>query len=166
MPAPAEMVWLPNPPRGTQITAGFDGSEYEDWTALKCVTRGGRLFTPRYGPDRRPTIWDPAEWGGQIPRAEVDHWIDLEPELVAHLTAVAHEIGKAQQSVVECERIGLMIAGFEVPHTHLHVVPLSSMANLDFRNADTRPVAAALDAMADSLRAALRSAGHSDQVPA
>ena len=72
MPAPAEMVWLPNPPRGTQITAGFDGSEYEDWTALKCVTRGGRLFTPRYGPDRRPTIWDPAEWGGQIPRAEVD----------------------------------------------------------------------------------------------
>ena len=42
MPAPAEMVWLPNPPRGTQITAGFDGSEYEDWTALKCVTRGGR----------------------------------------------------------------------------------------------------------------------------
>ena len=76
MPAPAEMVWLPNPPRGTQITAGFDGSEYEDWTALKCVTRGGRLFTPRYGPDRRPTIWDPAEWGGQIPRAEVDAAVD------------------------------------------------------------------------------------------
>ncbi len=100
-----------------------------------------------------------------IPRAEVDHWIDLEPDLVAHLTAVAHVIGKAQQSVVDCERIGLMIAGFEVPHTHLHVVPLSSMANLDFRNADTRPVAAALDAMADSLRAALRDAGHADQVP-
>jgi histidine triad (HIT) family protein len=100
-----------------------------------------------------------------IPRAEVDHWIDLDPELVAHLTGVAHVIGTAQQSVVECERIGLMIAGFEVPHTHLHVVPLSSMANLDFRNADTRPVAAALDAMADSLRAALRDAGHADQVP-
>ncbi|AON97369.1 terminase large subunit, nuclease domain [Gordonia phage Nyceirae] len=70
MPA-REMRWLPNPPRGTQICAGFDGSEFDDWTALKCRTRAGRLFTPRYGPDRRPTIWNPDEWGGEIPRAEV-----------------------------------------------------------------------------------------------
>ncbi|WP_290723841.1 terminase [Gordonia sp. UBA6683] len=70
MPA-REMTWLPNPPRGTQICVGFDGSEFDDWTALKCRTRTGRLFTPRYGPDRRPTIWNPAEWGGEIPRGEV-----------------------------------------------------------------------------------------------
>lgn len=66
------MVWLPNPPRGTQICVGFDGSEFDDWTALRCHTRSGRSFTPRYGPDRRPTIWNPAEWGGEIPRAEVN----------------------------------------------------------------------------------------------
>ncbi|QCG77014.1 terminase large subunit, nuclease domain [Gordonia phage Ewald] len=70
MPA-REMAWLPNPPRGTQICVGFDGSEFDDWTALKCRTRAGRLFTPRYGPDRRPTIWNPDEWGGEIPRGEV-----------------------------------------------------------------------------------------------
>ena len=100
-----------------------------------------------------------------IPRAEVDHWIDLEPQTTAHLMKVAQIIGVAQQSVVTCERIGLMIAGFEVPHTHVHVVPLDSMANLDFRNADTRPLADQLDAIAEQLRTALRDAGHGDSVP-
>ena len=90
-----------------------------------------------------------------IPKAEIDQWTDLDPELAQHLMAVAHRIGRAQKSVVPCERIGLMIAGFEVPHTHVHVVPLASMANLDFRNADTSPKADELDAMADKLREAI-----------
>ena len=64
-------VWLPNPPDGTQVAGGFDGSENDDWTAIKLETREGHIFTPRYGPDKRPTIWQPAEWGGRIPRAEV-----------------------------------------------------------------------------------------------
>jgi histidine triad (HIT) family protein len=100
-----------------------------------------------------------------IPRLEVDQWVDLDPGLSAHLMQVAHRIGLSQRAVVECERIGLMIAGFEVPHTHLHVVPLRSMENLDFRNADTSARADRLDAMADLLRGALRSAGHGANVP-
>lgn len=64
-------VWLPSPPRGTEVSGGFDGSENEDWTAIKLETREGLIFTPRYGPDARPTIWNPAEWGGRIPRGEV-----------------------------------------------------------------------------------------------
>ncbi len=95
-----------------------------------------------------------------IPRAEVDQWTDLDAETARHLMAVAHTIGVAQKAAVDCERIGLMIAGFEVPHAHVHVVPISSMAHLDFRNADTKASAAALDAMADRLRASLRAAGH------
>lgn len=95
-----------------------------------------------------------------IPRVEVDQWTDLDVATVQHLMAVAHHIGAAQKTTVDCERIGLMIAGFEVPHAHVHVVPISSMAHLDFRNADTAAQADALDAMADRLRAALRAAGH------
>ncbi|WML63647.1 terminase TerL endonuclease subunit [Rhodococcus sp. AH-ZY2] len=68
--------WLPNPDRGTAISVGFDGSENNDFTAIRCETRDGLQFTPRYGPDRRPTIWDPAQWGGQIPRAEVHAAVD------------------------------------------------------------------------------------------
>lgn len=92
-----------------------------------------------------------------IPRVEVDHWVDLDPALSAHLMTVAAMVGRAQRAVVPCRRIGLMIAGFEVPHTHLHVVPIDSMADLDFATADGGADPADLDAMAESLRAALRA---------
>ena len=64
-------VWLPNPPAGVMVAGGFDGSENDDFTAIKLVTVDNLLFTPRYGPDARPTVWNPAEWGGRIPRSEV-----------------------------------------------------------------------------------------------
>lgn len=67
-----DAVWLPDPPEGTSVAGGFDGSENDDHTAVKLETREGYIFTPRYGPDRRPTIWNPAEWGGTIPRHEVN----------------------------------------------------------------------------------------------
>lgn len=54
------------------VCAGFDGSDSDDWTAIRLETIGGWLFTPTYGPDRRPTIWNPAEWPNhRIPRGEV-----------------------------------------------------------------------------------------------
>jgi len=53
------------------ISLGFDGSFSGDWTALRAETREGHRFTPTYGPDQRPTIWNPAEWNGRVPRAEV-----------------------------------------------------------------------------------------------
>lgn len=92
-----------------------------------------------------------------VPRAEVDHWIDLPPATAAHLMTVAQTIGKAQQAAFAPTRVGLMIAGFEVPHVHVHVVPVDGMRDLDFAHADPRPAAAALDDAASKLRAALRS---------
>lgn len=58
-------------PDGTPVALGFDGSLSGDWSALRAETRDGHRFTPTYGPDDRPTIWNPAEWGGSIPRGEV-----------------------------------------------------------------------------------------------
>jgi phage terminase large subunit-like protein len=72
MPASDKQLWRANPPRGTSVCGGFDGSENDDITAIKLETRSGLIFTPRYGPDGRPTIWDPREWGGQIPHDQVD----------------------------------------------------------------------------------------------
>jgi histidine triad (HIT) family protein len=94
-----------------------------------------------------------------VPRDEVDHWIDLPPATAAHLMTVAQAIGKAQQAAFEPRRVGLMIAGFEVPHVHVHVVPVEGMGDLDFANADPRPAAAALDDAAVRLRDALREQG-------
>jgi hypothetical protein len=63
--------WLDPPPAGTSVCGGFDGSDVDDATAIRLETREGYQFTPRYGPDRRPTIWLPAEWGGVTPRDQV-----------------------------------------------------------------------------------------------
>lgn len=58
--------------RGERVTLGFDGSRSGDWTALRAETHDGHRFTPTYGPDSRPTFWNPDEWGGRIPREEVN----------------------------------------------------------------------------------------------
>jgi phage terminase large subunit-like protein len=72
MPA-REMTWISNPRAGSKICVGFDGSESNDWTAIRAQTKDGLNFTPRYGPERalRPTIWNPDEFGGRIPRDQV-----------------------------------------------------------------------------------------------
>lgn len=95
-----------------------------------------------------------------VPRAEIDHWTDLPPELAAHLMRVAHAIGGAMQRAFAPRRVGLLVAGFEVPHTHLHVIGLGGMRDLDLAHAERSPQPAALDAAATKLREALRAAGH------
>lgn len=100
-----------------------------------------------------------------VPRAEVDHWVDADPALVAHLTAVARAVGAAVAQVWQPPRVGLVVAGFEVPHLHLHVFPAWDMAAFDFARAAASVDAAEQDAHRDTLRAALREAGHGAHVP-
>jgi hypothetical protein len=57
---------------GERVALGFDGSRSGDWTALRAETHDGHRFTPTYGPDSRPAFWNPDEWGGRIPRDEVN----------------------------------------------------------------------------------------------
>ena len=94
-----------------------------------------------------------------VPREEVDHWLDLEPEVNAHLMRVAQAIGKAQAAAFEPIKVGMMIAGLEVAHVHYHVVPIRGVHDLDFANAKGNTAKEALAAAADRLRAALRDAG-------
>lgn len=61
----------PYPAERTQICFGFDGSLNNDFSAIRAEALDGYSFTPKYGPDRRPCYWNPAEWGGEIPRGEV-----------------------------------------------------------------------------------------------
>ena len=69
-----------------------------------------------------------------VPKKEVDHWIDLDPETQSHLIQFAQRIGKAIQSVTGSDRIGLVIAGFEIPHTHIHLIPVNEMNEMNFSN--------------------------------
>lgn len=90
-----------------------------------------------------------------VPREEIDHWLDLPPDLLSHLVGVAQTIGRAQQRVWKPVKVGLMLAGLEVPHVHLHVVPIWGVHDLDFANAERDPDPASLDEAARLLREAL-----------
>lgn len=89
-----------------------------------------------------------------IPREEIDQWSDLSPETAAHLMKVSHKIANAMKGLFPCTRIGLMIAGLEVPHTHIHLVPMDSMDDLSFAKAKNA-APEALKVVAEQIRAAL-----------
>jgi hypothetical protein len=71
----ARAAWRPVSD-GTAIVLGFDGSDSDDWTGIRGETGDGYQFTPTYGPDSLPTVWDPAQFGGQVPRLEVAAAVD------------------------------------------------------------------------------------------
>ncbi|WP_295877536.1 HIT family protein [uncultured Zhongshania sp.] len=89
-----------------------------------------------------------------IPRKEVDHWDDLQPELAAHLMSVAQTLAKALKKAYACQRVSMMIIGLEVPHTHIHLSPINDMADANISNAK-RADGDSLAAAAEKIRAAL-----------
>jgi histidine triad (HIT) family protein len=99
-----------------------------------------------------------------VPRAEIDHWIDAPPDLTTRLFATAQVIARGIQSAFPCTKVGLMIAGLEVPHLHIHLTPIDEIRDMDFARQDQKATAADLDAAAEKIRAALRALGCS-QVP-
>ena len=101
-----------------------------------------------------------------VPIEEIDHWIDAPADLLAHLFDVTRVIGLAQERAFRCERIGVIIAGYEVPHTHVHVVPTNSMAQLAFANAADSVQREELDAAAAAIRAELTAMGRAEVVDA
>lgn len=94
-----------------------------------------------------------------VPIQEIDQWTDLPQKLNEHLFNVAKIIGQASIRAFGCKRIALVIAGYEIPHCHLHVIPSNSMADLEFDNARTDVDRGELEQAATKIIAELRSAG-------
>jgi len=69
-----------------------------------------------------------------VPKKEVNKIFDLEEETYLGLMAFARKVAKALEKVVPCERIGVSVIGLEVPHVHVHLIPLHSMKNIDFKH--------------------------------
>ena len=99
-----------------------------------------------------------------VPVEEVDHWVDATPALVTHLFEVTHTIGSALERAFDPARVGVIIAGYEIPHAHIHVVPTNDMSQLNFANAELEVDRFSLEAAASSIRQALRANGHEDHV--
>ena len=94
-----------------------------------------------------------------VPRVEIDHWLDCPPDLRDHLFSVAQAIGSAIDAAFPSRRVGLMIAGLEVPHLHIHLVPIDRARDLDFANAAASVDRESLEGAAASIRGALRAQG-------
>ena len=90
-----------------------------------------------------------------VPIAEIDHWIDAPADLLGHMFEVVHRIGKAQKQAFDCERVGVIIAGYEVPHAHIHVIPTNHMSQLSFDNAAASVDRDDMEEAAAAIRAAL-----------
>jgi diadenosine tetraphosphate (Ap4A) HIT family hydrolase len=101
-----------------------------------------------------------------VPRREIEHWLEADPETLATVMAVAQKIGQAQQEAFGARRVGVLLEGYEVPHLHVHVWPTQSPADFDVKRVDPAPDPAAMDRAAEALRSALRDAGYGDSVPA
>jgi histidine triad (HIT) family protein len=94
-----------------------------------------------------------------VPRDEVDHWVDLDPDLAGHLMVVARAVGLAQQLAFRAPRIGMEIAGFEVAHCHLHVLPIWGEDDLHLSRSARSVEPETLVAAALQIRSALDELG-------
>lgn len=94
-----------------------------------------------------------------VPREPVARFTDAPADLLTHLTAVTAQIGRAQEVAWPTSRAAVVVAGFEVPHLHLHVLPAWGEGELTFANARSDVPPAELDEAGERLRAALRQAG-------
>ncbi|MEV4240705.1 MULTISPECIES: HIT family protein [unclassified Nocardia] len=100
-----------------------------------------------------------------VPRKEIDQWQDVDADTFARLNGVAQKIGRAVRHAWDAPRAGLLIAGLEVPHLHVHVFPAFTMGNFDISGANPHPTPESLDEAQTKIKTALRDLGYGSNVP-
>ena len=90
-----------------------------------------------------------------VPRAEIDQWQDVDAPEFNRVMAVSQLIGKAVCKAFDVERAGVIIAGLEVPHLHVHVFPARNLSDFGFANVDHNPSPESLDEAQAKIKAAL-----------
>lgn len=100
-----------------------------------------------------------------IPIQQVDSWLQVPPAVWAHMGVVQQAVGSAIMEAFSPVRVATAILGLEVPHCHVHLVPIERESDLSFANADPHAPASQQDASAEMIRVALRAAGHTEHVP-
>ena len=91
-----------------------------------------------------------------IPKREVDYIFDLEDSLYKDLWAFARRVALAIEEVVPCERMGLTVLGLEVPHAHIHLVPINTVYDIDFKKAKLKLTEGEFEELAEEIRQSYR----------
>lgn len=100
-----------------------------------------------------------------VPRKEIDQWQEVDANTLARLTGVAQKIGQAVRAAWDAPRAGLLIAGMEVPHLHVHVFPAFTLGDFDISSADPNPSPESIDEAQAKIKQALRDLGYGANVP-
>ena len=91
-----------------------------------------------------------------VPKAEVDYIFDIDDDLLSRMLPFAKRVAKAQEAVIPCQRIGLTVIGLEVPHAHIHLVPLQTEKDIHFGRQKLTPSQEELAALAEKIRGAMK----------
>ena len=92
-----------------------------------------------------------------VPKREIENILDLDDELYVGLWIFAKQVAKAVQHVVACQRVGFVVAGFEVPHVHIHIIPMNATEDLNFAKQRERATDEELQKLAEEIRQALQT---------
>lgn len=98
-----------------------------------------------------------------IPREEVDHWIDMPDDLAKRVMLVSQIVGRAIQKAYDPIKVGVMVAGLEVPHVHYHLIPIHKISDLNFA-LQKEATPEELGESSAKIRAALRELGYGEFV--
>ena len=87
-----------------------------------------------------------------VPKAQIDYLFDLDDSLLSDLMIFAKKVAQKMERAISCERIGIAVIGLEVPHAHIHLVPLDTVGDIDFSQPKLQLSAMEMTEIADSIR--------------
>lgn len=90
-----------------------------------------------------------------VPKKEIDYIFDMEDDLLAGLHLFSKKVAKAVKAAISCKRVGVAVIGLEVPHVHVHLVPLNSMDDINFSRPKLQPSQEELTAVAEKIKKSL-----------
>ena len=90
-----------------------------------------------------------------IPKQETDYYFDLDDDLLAEMQVFSKKIARAIDSVMDCKRVGVAVLGLEVPHAHLHLIPVNSLVDIEFSRPKLQLSPEEFEEIAEKIRTAL-----------
>lgn len=90
-----------------------------------------------------------------VPKSEVDYIFDLDADVLARLHQFAQKVARGIRKATQCNRVGVAVLGLEVPHAHIHLVPMNAMSDMNFANPKLKPSREEFEAMAAKIKASI-----------
>jgi histidine triad (HIT) family protein len=92
-----------------------------------------------------------------VPKIEVDYIFDLDDEMLAGLHVFSKKVAKAMEKTIKCSRIGVSVIGLEVPHVHVHLIPLRSMDDINFSRPKLKLSSEEMQQIAETIKSAIEN---------